>query len=114
MKGMAGLTVRVSLLAGAMLLTTPLLAQEQALSLQGQQFLMHGMEVSQARGGGHRPMSQGRVCSQAMEAGNASWHAHIVRDETGQPFATTGPSGYSPTDLRTAYSVTGTGASGTL
>jgi subtilase family serine protease len=112
MKRWAGLGGRACSLALAFMMTTGL-AQERALSLEGQRFLMRGMEQSQARGGGHRPMSHGRVCSAAAE-GSASCHAHIVYDETGQPFATTGPAGYSPTDLRTAYSVNGNGASGTV
>jgi len=37
-----------------------------------------------------------------------------VKDETGQPFATTGPAGYAPADLRAAYAVTGTGTSATI
>jgi subtilase family serine protease len=69
---------------------------------------------AQARSGGHRPMSHARVCSKAAEAGLASCHAHIVHDETGSPFATTGPAGYAPADLRAAYSVTGNGTSGTI
>ncbi len=104
-------------LALAVMMTTPGGAQEKALTLQGQRFLLQGMEQLEARGGGgggHRPMSHSRVCSAAMEPGTASCHAHIVNDETGRPFATTGPAGYSPTDLRTAYAVTGNGASGTL
>ena len=50
----------------------------------------------------------------AAETGNASCHAHVVNDETGRPFATTGPSGYAPTDLRSAYSITGNGQLSTI
>jgi subtilase family serine protease len=111
----AGLGVTLGL---AVMMTTPGFAQEKALTLEGQRFLMQGTEQLQARGaeerGGHRPMSHSRVCSAVMEAGVASCHAHIVNDETGRPFATTGPSGYSPTDLRTAYSVAGNGTSSTI
>src|SRR5262249_43909563 len=105
---------RVCSLALAFVMTTGF-AQERALTLEGRRFLMRRMEQTQARGGGNRPVSHGRVCpNTATQAGFASCHAHIVLDETGQPFATTGPAGYSPTDLRTAYSVTGTGSSGTI
>jgi subtilase family serine protease len=37
-----------------------------------------------------------------------------VNDETGRPFATTGPSGYAPADLRSAYSITGNGQLSTV
>ena len=105
---------RVCSLALAFVMTTGF-AQERPLTLEGERFLMRSMEQTQALGGGHRPVSHGRVCSNsATQEGVARCHAHIVLDETGQPFATTGPAGYSPTDLRTAYSVTGTGSSGTI
>jgi subtilase family serine protease len=115
MKRTTGRGARVGSLAMALLITTPGLAQERALTLEGQRFVMHGMELSQARGEGHRPMTHARVCARAAATqGFASCHARVVKDETGQPFATTGPAGYSPTDLRTAYSVTGNGTSATV
>jgi subtilase family serine protease len=114
MKGWTGLSGRVCSLALAVMMTSPAFAQERALSLEGQRFLMRGMEQAQARTNGHRPMSHARVCSQAAQTGQASCHAHIVHDETGSPFATTGPAGYAPADLRAAYSVTGNGTSGTI
>ena len=118
MKGWKGLGGRVGSLALAVMMSSPGFAQERALSLEGQRFLMHGMEQAQSlgrsAGGGHRPMSHGRVCSQAAESGFASCHAHIVHDETGSPFAAAGPAGYAPADLRTAYSVTGNGARSTV
>jgi subtilase family serine protease len=116
MKGRAGLGRQVFSLVFAVVMTTSGFAQEKALTLEGQRFLLRGAEQSQARGGGgHRPMSHSRVCSgTAAAAGTANCHAHIVNDETGRPFATTGPSGYSPADLRAAYSVTGNGTSSTI
>ena len=101
MKGLAVPAGQACSLLLAVMTTTSGFAQERALSLEGQRFLMRGAEQQlQARGSGHRPMSHGRVCSAAAAAGSASCHAHIVHDETGQPFATTGPAGYSPADLR--------------
>jgi subtilase family serine protease len=114
MKGMTGLSIRVCLLAMAAMLTAPGLAQERALTVEGQQFMMKRMHRWQAQSAGHMPMTHARVCSAAPVRGSASCHAHVVKDETGQPFATTGPAGYSPTDLRSAYSVTGTGGAGTV
>ena len=120
MKGSAMLAGQACALVLAVMMTTPGVAQERALSLEGQRFLMQGMERLQAQGanaggaGGHRPMSHSRVCTAAAEPGMASCHAHIVHDETGRPFATKGPAGYSPTDLRTAYAVTGNGTSSTI
>jgi subtilase family serine protease len=115
MKGLAVLAGQACSLLLAVMTTPSGFAQERALSLEGQRFLMRGAEQQlQARGSGHRPMSHGRVCSAAAAAGAASCHAHIVHDETGQPFATPGPAGYSPADLRAAYSVTGNGTSSTI
>jgi subtilase family serine protease len=37
----------------------------------------------------------------------------VVVDSSGQPLATSGPAGYSPSDLRSAYKITGTGTSST-
>jgi subtilase family serine protease len=103
----------------AAVMSSPGFAQEQSLTLEGQQFLMQGtrQEQSQVRGlqrEGHVPMSHARVCAQAVSEGQASCHAHLVLDETHRAFATTTPSGYGPTDLRTAYSITGNGASSTI
>ncbi|MFL6603786.1 MAG: peptidase S8 [Steroidobacteraceae bacterium] len=115
MKGLAVLAGQACFLLLAVMTTTSGFAQERALSLEGQRFLMRGAEQQlQARGNGHRPMSHGRVCSGAAAVGSASCHAHIVHDETGQPFATTGPAGYAPADLRAAYSVSGNGTSSTI
>jgi subtilase family serine protease len=117
MKGRTVLGGQACSLVLAVLMTTPGLAQQQALTVQGQQFLMGGTEQSQVRTterDGHRPTSHTRVCAEAVGQGTASCHAHIVLDETGRPFATTTPAGYGPTDLRTAYSITGNGTSSTI
>jgi len=117
MKGSASLAAQATALGLAVLISTPGHAQERALSLDGQSFIMQRMARQGAQDverQAHRPMSHARVCSTAAEEGNASCHAHVVHDETGRPFATTGPSGYSPTDLRTAYAITGNGQSSTI
>ena len=115
MKRMARLAGQACYALLAAMMTTSGFAQEKALTLEGQRFLMRGAEQLQARGGhGHRPMSHSRVCPAAAEPGSASCHAHIVNDDTGRPFATSGPSGYAPADLRSAYSITGNGTSGTI
>lgn len=104
-------------LALAVMLSTPGGAQERALSLDDQSFILQRMERQGAQDlerQSHRPMSHSRVCSSTAEVGNASCHAHLVHDETGRPFATTGPAGFVPTDLRAAYSVTGNGQSSTI
>ncbi|MBV8804675.1 MAG: S53 family peptidase [Sinobacteraceae bacterium] len=113
MKGWRGLG-QAGVLALALALTTSGFAEERALTVEGQRFLMRGMEQAWASGRGHLAMSHGRVCSVATQPGVASCHAHIVHDETGRPFATPGPAGYAPADLRNAYSVTGTGGGGTV
>jgi subtilase family serine protease len=118
MKGLAMLAGQACALGLAVMITTTAVAQENSLTLEGQRFLMHRMEQLEARGepgsGGHVPMSHSRVCSAAATRGAASCHAHVVMDETGRPFATMGPAGYAPTDLRTAYSVTENGTSSTI
>jgi subtilase family serine protease len=117
MKGSAMLAVQACALALAVLVATPGVAQERALSADGQNFIMQRMARQNIQAfdrQAHRPMSHARVCTTTAEAGNASCHAHVVNDETGRPFATTGPSGYSPTDLRSAYSITGNGQLSTI
>src|SRR5581483_6004448 len=113
MKGTAGLA-RMCALAIAAMATTAGLAQERALSPEGQHFMLRRMELSHAHAAGHQPMSHSRVCSVNMQPGFASCHAHVVKDEKAMPFATTGPAGYAPADLRAAYSVTGMGSSATV
>lgn len=60
-----------------------------------------------------------RACQAPELAGRARCHAHIVTDRFGRflarPMATTSlPPGYGPSDLRSAYEVTGTGSSSTI
>jgi hypothetical protein len=91
MKGSAMLAVQACALALAVLVATPGVAQERALTADGQNFIMQRMERRNLQAfdrQAHRPMSHARVCSAAAQAGNASCHAHIVNDETGRPFAT--------------------------
>jgi len=61
-----------------------------------------------------RPVKHARVCAGPAEEGTARCHAHLVMNESGQVMAAVTPSGYSPADLRSAYKVTGTGASSTI
>ena len=92
MKGSAMFAFQACALALAVLAATPGVAQERALSQEGQNFIMQRMERQNIQAfdrQAHRPMSHARVCSAAAEAGNASCHAHVVHDETGRPFATT-------------------------
>lgn len=49
---------------------------------------------------GHRP-----VCPGPAGPGTARCHAHVVTDRVGKIYATTSPTGYSPTQLRTAYNL---------
>jgi subtilase family serine protease len=62
----------------------------------------------------HRPVKHARVCAGPAEEGTARCHAHLVMNDSGQVMAAVTPSGYSPADLRSAYKVTGTGASSTI
>jgi subtilase family serine protease len=62
----------------------------------------------------HRPVKHARVCAGPAPEGEARCHAHLVMNESGQVKAAVTPSGYSPSDLRSAYNITGTGASSTL
>ena len=49
-----------------------------------------------------RRFAHTRVCPSAV-VGEARCHAYIRVDDAAQPLATSGPSGYGPADLRTAY-----------
>jgi subtilase family serine protease len=53
-----------------------------------------------------------RVCSHAA-TGYAACDAHVRTNVKLKPLATTGPTGYSPTQLRTAYGITSTGSATT-
>ncbi len=54
------------------------------------------------------------VCPGPAAPGSARCHAHVVTDGSGQPQASSGPAGYGPSDLRSAYNVTGSGTSSTV
>lgn len=62
------------------------------------------------------------VCARAIPAGDARCFAHMRVDARGNPFdgkpakasPQAVPSGYGPSDLRSAYSMTATGSSGTI
>ena len=100
--GINGIAFRSSCgLAFGVLLATAAPAQQQGLA-----------DATPAAA--HAPVRHARVCPGPAQAGTARCHAHVVVDELGQPLATSGPSGYTPSDLRSAYNVTGTGASSTL
>ena len=60
-----------------------------------------------------QPAKHATVCPGPAAAGTARCHGHVVVDDSGQPLATSGPAGYSPSDLRSAYKVTGSGTSST-
>src|SRR5690242_20497727 len=59
-----------------------------------------------------KAVDQGSVC--AAGADQMQCHAHVLLDSTGKPSQSSTPSGYFPTDLRSAYAVTGTGSSSTI
>jgi subtilase family serine protease len=52
-----------------------------------------------------------KVCPSAAP-GTARCHSLVRIDNSGQPFATTAPSGYGPTDLRSAYNLSSAGGAG--
>jgi subtilase family serine protease len=60
--------------------------------------------------GGTPHFLSARVCD-VTPAGTARCHSWVRVDDTGEPLATSGPSGYGPTDLRTAYGLTSASAS---
>jgi len=62
----------------------------------------------------HSPVRHTRVCAGPAPEGEARCHAHLVMNNSGQVMAAVTPSGFSPSDLRSAYNITGTGASSTL
>jgi subtilase family serine protease len=45
------------------------------------------------------------VCPAPVSPGNARCHARVVLDAGGQPAVTSGPTGYAPADLQTAYAL---------
>ena len=68
---------------------------------------------SASANGNGRGVSHAAVCPGAADPGSARCHARVVIDGKGEPLATSAPSGYGPSDLRSAYNVTGTGSATT-
>jgi hypothetical protein len=60
-----------------------------------------------------RPVSHARACDATPEPGFARCHAHLVLNRLGLVFAAATPAGFGPTDLRSAYKITGTGSAST-
>jgi len=56
--------------------------------------------------------SHKQSCPDTGQAGVASCHAQVVTDAGGKPLATSGPTGYNPADLASAYKLTTSGGSG--
>src|SRR5579859_1583648 len=59
------------------------------------------------------------VCPGPAAPGTARCHAHVVTDKDGAPIESPAqsnalPPGYGPSDLRSAYNVTGSGAASTV
>jgi subtilase family serine protease len=61
-----------------------------------------------------RPVRHSAVCADAGKAGVAHCHAHIVMLDANAPVAAATPAGLGPTDLRSAYGITGSGNSNTV
>jgi subtilase family serine protease len=59
---------------------------------------------------GQAVASAARVCPSAV-VGTARCHAWVVTDAGGNPLATSGPTGYGPTDLQAAYGLAAAAAS---
>jgi subtilase family serine protease len=57
-------------------------------------------------------LAHARVCPSAAPE-TARCHSWVAVDPAGNPFASTTPNGYFPSDLRAAYGITGSGSSGT-
>src|SRR5690349_19938447 len=54
------------------------------------------------------------VCPGPANAGTARCHTRVVVDDAGNPLAASGPSGFGPADLVSAYKVSGAGNSTTV
>jgi subtilase family serine protease len=50
---------------------------------------------------------QSRLCSVAKKQGLVSCNAHVVTDSKGQPLVSTSPTGFTPAQLRRAYTISG-------
>ena len=55
--------------------------------------------------------SHKQSCPDTGQAGVASCHAEVVTNSQGKPLASSGPTGFNPSDLRSAYNLTATGSS---
>jgi subtilase family serine protease len=53
------------------------------------------------------------VCPGPAAEGSARCHSQVTNDQNGKPFASSSPTGYGPTQFRTAYNLTSTGSSST-
>lgn len=77
--------------------------------------LLAAADQVQAEGNAAKPaLRHAAVCPGPAADGDARCHAHVVVDDKGQPLASSGPSGYNPVDLRSAYNVTESGSSSTI
>jgi subtilase family serine protease len=56
-------------------------------------------------GPGHSGIHHKRVCPGPASPRSALCHAQVVTDTRGRPLVTTGPAGYGPADLQSAYNV---------
>jgi subtilase family serine protease len=54
-----------------------------------------------------RAANNGRVCSLAKKPGLASCNAHVLTDAKNNPLVSQTPAGFSPSDIRSAYNLTG-------
>ena len=61
-----------------------------------------------------RPVRHAPACPGPARAGAARCHAHVVITASGEPFATWGPAGYTPSDLRSAYRINVSGTANTV
>src|SRR5690348_7407400 len=59
---------------------------------------------------GQQVAAAARVCPAAV-VGNARCHAWVVVDANGNPAVTSGPSGYGPSDIQSAYGLAAAAAS---
>src|SRR5207237_868077 len=68
------------------------------------------LNSASANGQAHRAA---RVCPTSAVA-EARCHSWVIVDDAGNPLATTGPSGYGPADLQSAYALAGATGTGTI
>ena len=92
-------------LLGAALLTAGLSATGFAQELLDQSAMARALQF---------PVRHSASCADPGKAGFARCHAHIVMLNDITPAAAAAPAGLGPTDLRSAYAVTGSGNSNTV